>query len=133
MLENAHSSRSNYVHAAQHPLRDTAEVTAAGVSFLSEQAANWRVCPVLQKPPSTAHSANRLAKQIDARPADGRLQKGSMLASKIVKIPLLQHIEIVVPRIRQVFSAQVQWQPYSSKVHVYRVLLTLATSAVPIK
>ena len=32
---------------------------------------------------------------------------------------------------RHVFSVQVLWQPSSSEVHVYRVLPTLATSAVP--
>jgi hypothetical protein len=131
MLENALSSLSNPVHAAKCPLRDTAEVTA-GVSFQSEQAANWRVCPVLQQPPSTAHSANRLAKQIDARPAMVDRKKVACWHPRLA-IPLLQHIEIVVPRIRQVFSAQVQWQPYSPKVQVFRVLLTLATSAVPIE
>jgi hypothetical protein len=73
MLENMHSNRSNLVHDAQRPLRDTPEVTA-GVSFQSEQAANWRVCPVLQQPPNTKHNANRLTKRID-RQADAEQPK----------------------------------------------------------
>ena len=71
MLGNVHSSRSNPVHAAHRPLRDTAEVTA-GVSFQSKQAANWRVRPVLQQPPSTMHDANRLSRRMDAQAEVGQ-------------------------------------------------------------
>jgi hypothetical protein len=105
MLENVRSNRSNLVHDAQRPLRDTAEATA-GVSFQSEQAANRRVRPVLQQPPNTPHNANRLSSESKHNQIVNR-KKGS-IPSKIVRIPLLQHIEIVVPRIRQSSCLQVR-------------------------